>query len=203
MPNWCENDLYIYGKHRVEIADAIANGENVIDFEKIVPMPAGLKGTTKGSVSADAEVLLGWSDGSRMLDWDWVKAEGVTNIEELKEFLVKKNPKLPEIAEKMKAIKEETGYSDWYDWAIDHWGTKWNTDCGIRADGKTRICLTFSTAWSPPQKIVDALALKYPKTRFSLRYYECGVGFRGHYEVKGDDVLWDDFWDNYRGSRGG
>lgn len=203
MPNWCDNDLYIYGKHRTEIADAIANGENVIDFEKIVPMPPGLIEIMKGSTSSDAEILLGWRDPDGMLGWDWVKAEGISDVEGLKAYLVKNNPDLPAIAEKMKALKEETGYSDWYQFAIERWGTKWNTDGGSRDDGRTRICLTFHTAWSPPMPIVDALAKKYPKTRFSLRYYECGMGFRGHYEVKGDDVLWDDYWEDYRGNRGG
>lgn len=203
MPNWCENDRYIYGARRGEIADAIQGSEGVIDFEKIVPMPAELKETTKGSVSSEAEILLGWSTGSNMLDWAWVKDAGVTTIEELKAYLVKRTPELPAIAEKMRALREQTGYSDWYEWSVANWGTKWNVAGGDHVDRGSRIRLTFSTAWSPPKPIVMALSEKYPTSKFSLRFYECGMGFKGHYAVKGGRVL-ADAWDNaYRGRRGG
>lgn len=202
MPNWCDNDLYIYGKRRVEIADAIAGSDRVIDFEKIVPMPAALREIPKGSLTADAEVLLGWRNAEVMLDWTWVKEAGVTSVKDLKIYLVKTHPDLPELAEKMKALKAELGYADWYEWACAKWGTKWNVDGGVRDDQRTRIRLTFSTAWSPPWPIVDALSEKYPETKFSLRYYECSMGFKGWYARKGAKVL-GDVHEQYRGRRGG
>jgi hypothetical protein len=203
MPNWCENDLYIYGGRRHDIVEAIRGDEAVIDFEKIIPMPDGLKETTKGSRSSEAEVLLGWSTGADMLNWAWVKEAGVTTIEELKAHLVKRNPELPAIAENMKALKEQTGYADWYEWSVNNWGTKWNATEGMCYAQRTRIRLTFWTAWSPPVPIVEALSEKYPTTKFSLRFYECGVGFKGHYAMKGGKVLADVWNDSYRGRRGG
>ena len=85
---------------------------------------------------------------------------------------------------------------------MDNWGTKWNTDGGYRDDQGTRIMLTFDTAWSPPIPIVDALSELYPKTKFSLRYYECGMGFKGRYAVKGGKVIAEEHGE-YRGRRGG
>lgn len=203
MPNWCDNDLYIYGKGRFEIADAIASSDRVIDFEKVVPMPAELREIPTGSLTADAEVLLGWRDAESMLAWKWVKEAAITSVEELKAYLVKTYPELPGLAEKMKTLKAELGYSDWYEWSCAKWGTKWNADNGgVRYDQRTRIHLTFLTAWSPPWPIVDALSEKYPDTKFSLRYYECGMGFKGWYARKGAKVL-GDVHERYRGRRGG
>ena len=62
-------------------------GPKVIDIEKIKPMPAALKGTTKGSEWEQAEIINGMSDGTGMLGWAWVKEEGITTVEQLKAYL--------------------------------------------------------------------------------------------------------------------
>jgi len=51
--------------------------------------------------------------------------------------------------------RERRGAStDWYDWANEHWGTKWGT-YGLQAfslggDGAP-ICIKFQSAWSAPK----------------------------------------------------
>ena len=48
------------------------------------------------------------------------------------------------------------GSNNWYDWSINHWGTKWNaydTSCD-----KENNTVTFDTAWSCPLPVLDALA---------------------------------------------
>lgn len=207
MPNWCSNDLYIYGKGRQEIVEAIAGvsceGKPfLIDFEKIIPTPEIMKDTNKGSQELNARILLGWDDGSTMLGWDWVQQAGIKDVEDLKAYLLKKDPWLATLAKNMKRAQEETGFSNWYDWRVENWGTKWNADGGTREEQRTRILLTFSTAWSPPTPIVKALSEKYPKNKFSLRYYECGMGYKGHLAMKGGKVVAEEYGD-YRGRRGG
>ena len=52
------------------------------------------------------------------------------------------------------------GCSDWYDWRIRNWGTKWNSyDGGFCDDNK----ILFLTAWSRPQEIIQKLAEMYPE----------------------------------------
>lgn len=46
---------------------------------------------------------------------------------------------------------DELGYDNWYDWRVDHWGTKWPA---CQADRY----VVFDTAWSPPIPIFEALA---------------------------------------------
>ena len=53
-----------------------------------------------------------------------------------------------------KEEKEKYGKNNWYDWSIDHWGTKWNAYDQCR-DGNI---IYFSTAWSIPHGIYEKLA---------------------------------------------
>ena len=77
------------------------------------------------------------------------------------------------------------GFSDWYAWQIEHWGTKWdacNIDAELSADGS--LVLYFDTAWSPPVGIYAELHAR--GVSVSASYAECGVGFLGAW-VDGDD----------------
>lgn len=90
-----------------------------------------------------------------------------------------------------------------YDWCIQHWGTKWNVGDTVQLRRFARsVLFTFDTAWSPPTPIVFALSERFPGFRFSLRYWEGGVGFQGHVVCKDGEVL-DEDQREYRGRRGG
>lgn len=79
---------------------------------------------------------------------------------------------------------------DWYDWNVENIGTKWEpTDLDAwgpdfvdktHGPRKWRLMLTFSSAWSPPLAIMPAIAAKFPKIKFSIKYDEPGMSFRGH-----------------------
>jgi len=103
------------------------------------------------------------------------------------------------------------GYSNWYDFCVDRWGTKWEVDCQdvqIEDDGQT-VSASFESAWSPPTGVAEALVSK--GLSVTLHYYEPGMGFVGKwedgydycYELSGEtsqtvrDVIGDeldDFW---------
>ena len=80
------------------------------------------------------------------------------------------------------------GYTNWYDFCVAEWGTKWD----VGGDGMTaeltedgRLVMSFDSAWSPPinfyEKMVDL--------GFSVRayYYEGGMNFAGIWEDGYDD----------------
>jgi hypothetical protein len=79
------------------------------------------------------------------------------------------------------------GYSTWYDYCVNEWGTKWDISpyepVTLGEDG--RITTSFDSAWSPPigayEKLLDL--------GFEVRayYYESGVGFCGAWEDGIDD----------------
>ena len=49
----------------------------------------------------------------------------------------------------------------WYHWCIENWGTKWNYQNSTEYDEEV-LELTFSTAWSPPEGVMEKLKDKYP-----------------------------------------
>jgi len=57
-----------------------------------------------------------------------------------------------------------TGRQDdrWYDWRCTNWGTKWGA-CEIKVtqDDEDFLEITFNTAWSPPEPIVNELRSRY------------------------------------------
>lgn len=92
---------------------------------------------------------------------------------------------------------------DWYHWNIGHWGTKWDAaypSCERLTD--TEATYGFSTAWSPPSPVIEAMCEQHPTLAFELRYYESGMGFQGHIIAMDGEVTLEDSSD-YDGERGG
>lgn len=92
-------------------------------------------------------------------------------------------------AEQAEANVEKYGASDWYQWCINNWGTKW--DVGEESDGIDRVDdnkvkLSFDTAWGPPVAFYEYLdeELDFEITAF---YLEEGQGFAGKYSSESGD----------------
>ena len=70
----------------------------------------------------------------------------------------------------------------WYYWCIDNWGTKWDvSELDIEYADDEILELTFSTAWSPPQGIMEELKNRYPDLGFTCFYDEPGMEVAGYY----------------------
>jgi hypothetical protein len=87
------------------------------------------------------------------------------------------------------------GSADWYDWCVEHWGTKWG-DCDTEHvesydgdDGLKTSMYRFSTAWSPPQEGIVHIAESFKPLLFDLRYQEPGMGFCGYARIGNGEVL--------------
>lgn len=76
--------------------------------------------------------------------------------------------------------KRKYGYSDWYDFCCEKWGTKWNaSNVEVHPDGS----ISFQTAWSPPVPIIKELSKKYPNVSFRITYVDEGGSFIGFTDV--------------------
>lgn len=67
------------------------------------------------------------------------------------------------------------GYSNWYDWRCANWGTKWNAL-------KTFVnwdlnCITFQTAWSAPEPIMQKISEMFPDVEFEWLYADEDCGY--------------------------
>ncbi len=83
---------------------------------------------------------------------------------------------------------EQYGASDWYNWQVQNWGTKW--DIGADGGGATPLDagglgLSFDSAWSPPIGAYERLT----EMGFTIKayYYEPGMCFAGIWEDGNDD----------------
>jgi Ferredoxin-like domain in Api92-like protein len=86
------------------------------------------------------------------------------------------------------ANREKYGYSDWYEWNVNNWGTKWDIDNGYSeptAQGRFTISLSFNTAWAPPVRWYE----KMSELGFDIKafYLEEGMGFCGKWTNDGGD----------------
>jgi hypothetical protein len=104
------------------------------------------------------------------------------------------------------------GYSDWYGWACDKWGTKWDISefYGVDRQGDT-ISFAFSSAWSPPIGAYETFIMNMSEQKQDVSvkayYYEGGCDFMGEWDNGSDDCYApsdyksdDDFWQDGVGS---
>ena len=99
------------------------------------------------------------------------------------------DPKQIELEAQEKANLEAHGYSTWYDFCVNEWGTKWDVGGSDyndpQQDSPNKITMAFDSAWAPPTAAMD----KMMDMGFSVRlyYYEPGMCFAGIYGDEGDD----------------
>jgi hypothetical protein len=114
-----------------------------------------------------------------------------------------------------KEMMKKYGHSDWYSWATDNWGTKWDVNefYGVDrqeiSDDESTISFAFSSAWAPPTGAYQEFVDKHPVS-LEAKYYEGGCDFMGIWD-NGDDRCYtisdsapegskDEFWESHDGA---
>jgi hypothetical protein len=98
---------------------------------------------------------------------------------------------------------EKYGYRSWYEFANAEWETKWDTFDTVIMDMKRGKRLMFETAWAPfGNKVFLKMSEMFPDLKFTLRYWEGGMQFKGKRVAKGGIILTDES-SEYYGRRGG
>jgi hypothetical protein len=163
MPNWCFNELSVRGR-RDDVREFLSMLDNMKDdsgfFQAIYPMPEELRGIASPTRIVSEEEHQQYLDGK-------IKTFGG----------------IPITARMQQELRRRFGADNWYDWAVNNWGTKWDVHKNelYRTDWKngSGVTLTFATAWGPPLKVIEKLSSKFPKLRFSINFNEPGMGCRG------------------------
>jgi hypothetical protein len=206
MPNWCNNTLVIKpiddkDEKSLEQFRKIAKklevdfefgsiGDNI--FNRLYPMPESLKVTSGSMVDAGIAVILSEEEDNhleieKMLEYAWVKEEGISTKEELIKNLKENNRvDLEQARISIENIKKY-GLKNWYDWARENWGTKWDSGEIHHSEliKDEIISIVFDTAWSPPCNLLLNIAEEYDLLYFEMEYEEAGVGFEGTTIVDG------------------
>lgn len=150
MPNHTRNEII---ESTGDVDKYIRNADGVIDFEVVSPMPAILH-----------RVISPPRSGEKRLMVYYTEEEAKLLFKEHKLFLGR------EATEEEQEQIAACSHTNWYSWALHHWGTKWNayhTEAGQEV---------FDTAWDSPHGWFDALRKAMPKgTGLKiLSTYECG-----------------------------
>lgn len=92
------------------------------------------------------------------------------------------------------------GFTNWYDWAVARWGTKWDVDIENLyyedlGDGQAQIRGSFESAWGPPTEACETYAKANADVKMQLKYFEPGMSFMGVWDNEGGDTYYDDVGD--------
>lgn len=179
MPNHTANNFTITGPlvdiHR--FIKAVKNDNSNLDFNGVFPMPEDLRMTTSPvRIQTQEEIDKIWAD------WNKKKEAGELDTWQLKEG---KPWGLGMTQEKHDKLLAKYGFTNWYDWAIANWGTKWNAydvgewtiDEGANGDGRATIY--YETAWSPVTDLWLKVSKEYPTLEFFHEFADEGGGFLG------------------------
>jgi hypothetical protein len=81
----------------------------------------------------------------------------------------------------------------WYDWRIEHWGTKWDAEFEDVTEPlrvrRTRATYVFLTMFGPPVAWIERAGEAYPALTFRLDYEAVDGSFSGVKEVRGGEVV--------------
>ena len=166
MPNWCSNRVTISGDEEVikEFRKVMEGpdhhgDDSIFSFNRLIPMPVELINTTSPPTikATQAEV-----DDHNSTD------------------VAVQNRTQAVTQDMVEALREKYGACDWYSWANNEWGTKWQPS-NIELEAETDyLVYHFDTAWGPPEGIWGAIQEQFPKLHITWFYDEPGMEFCGY-----------------------
>lgn len=182
MPNHVFNSLKLTIASEADVKkfkELFHNDGDFISLNKIIPMPESLQ-IESGSRSSKAEEILKAADPDKALAeyLDTKRKECKWTDEDCQEF--------KKLVEQVKYNLDNYGFSTWYDWSIDKWGTKWDTYDG-GSDGD--YSCFFETAWTTPLPAMVALSKMLPDCEIEVEYADEDYGNNcGRYIIKNGEI---------------
>jgi hypothetical protein len=91
------------------------------------------------------------------------------------------------LADETEAASASGEMPGWYEWRIEHWGTKWEVfGCDLEDQRALGRCVfSFETAWAPPEPVIEHLSRRFPDLHFGVTCIEpinglgSAAGFEG------------------------
>ena len=177
MPNHTANNFTVTGPKAdvLRFVAQIKGTDSEIDFNKVLPIPEVLRGTSSPSrIMTQEEIDKIWAE------WNKRKDEG-----KLSSFEMERPMGLGITQAKYDEFILKYGYADWYDWSIFNWGTKWNaydvTEWSVNecSEYTTSATIYYETAWSPATALWLNVSKDYPTLEFYHEFADEGGGFLG------------------------
>lgn len=194
MPNHTANNFTVTGP----VADVkrflknATGSDTELSFDSLLPLPTVLKDVTSPvRIQTQSEIDATWAE------WNKRKDEGKLEKWELEEG----RPMGVGITqETYDTLIKEHGVSNWYDWSVLNWGTKW--DCyDVRewniavADDEMTATIYYETAWSPATELWLTVSQQYPTLTFFHEFADEGGGFLGDETIHNGTVIEENEYD--------
>ena len=133
----------------------------------------------------------------KIVDENHIKDDNDPNIPEDQGLLDWMVPMPKELREtqadgtERKDLLEKYGHSDWYGWANDNWGTKWDIHefYGFTRKNESTIEFGFDTAWAPALTAFETWLAKNDDCSVKCTYYEPGCDFAGVWDNGHDQCI--------------
>lgn len=178
------------------------------DFTTVIAMPAMLKGIPSSSTMEDAVEVITGKTVYELTGKGFTCRRTAEQQAQHLERIAKLTPEHLEVGQQAIKAIAETGYATWYEWNIDHWGTKWPSSEFEELVSETeRYVFRFQTAWSVPEPVLQTLVERYPTLQFaSVSFDECwnfacrGRSDEGSFLLQ-DEPTSDDVYEEVYGER--
>jgi len=180
-----------------ELLSFVKTEDNEFDFNIIVPMPESVRNTERGSLSFASEAVSNYlrtnivsTHLQFMMDRDNVTLENIDNA--IKQWECDKKI---DIELGYRIIDNKVNYNgcgDWYEWALEYWGTKWDA-CETYINDNS---IYFDTAWTPCTLVIQKLAELYPWLEIEHSYFEPGVPLAGVDTYKNGELVSANMYDS-------
>ena len=178
MPNHIYNSLQIIAneeevlKIRNYIQSKNLDGSiQIIDFNKIIYMPDLIRNTKVTDENNFKQIIF-----------------PINSCPEEQQQIIKKTNEINDrIALQLKYNDYMHGSTNWYDWACNNWGTKWNAyNCSSTESVYT---ISFCTAWASPIIVIEKLSEFFPLAIFILAFEDCLNCDQGIIKMQNGHVL--------------
>jgi hypothetical protein len=191
MPNHTANNFTVTGP----VADVkrflkqAAGTDEELSFDSLLPLPIVLKDVTSPvRIQTQSEIDATWAEWRKNKeDKSDTGPMGVNSFDSDKPF------GLGITQETYDTLMKKYGTSNWYDWSVLNWGTKW--DCyNVRewniavADTEMTATIYYETAWSPATELWLTVSQQYPTLTFFHEFADEGGGFLGHETIVNGEV---------------
>jgi hypothetical protein len=181
MPNWCANLLIATSQDdRDRLRACCPDGQ--FDFNTIDPMPAALADFGPAMIEDDIDLYRrvleddDYRDAYAELRRRAAAGKKLSPPSQIKPLRAvagdRRGPYVGALesdhaervahARRHLAVRAETGFNSWYDWAMQHWGVKWNAADTKIAESDEALRVRFDTPWAPPVAVLEKLARKEP-----------------------------------------
>lgn len=191
IPNHITNIITIHSVSEQRLSEILASikmadtFQNSIDFNKLIPMPPELNiesgsRTTKAlnlykDFLSESAALSTANQANTMSEAEYNAA--VLELTEKYEKFVEHDPDLFSFGKQIYDNIQKHGASDWYDWSIQNWGSKWNSyGYDDRTPDSADNKIEFLTAWSRVEPVMKQLSERFPDAEFSYQWADEDVG---------------------------